>query len=153
VAAAAQGLLAAALLLACAAPPPTYLERTFPTANDARLAELSPGLSEAAVRQQLGEEPIANPVDPRRPFQNPHLEVRFDTGDRRRILILLYLAELATHADCPVLTLVERPAVFEDDRLVATSWGELRERLEDYGKTADWYRKLRYPGTARSCDH
>ena len=93
----------------------------------------------------MGWDPIANPLDPGRPFANPHLELVLVARDETRVELWLYLTELATHPECPFLTWADRPAVFEDGLLVASDWAGLRERLEDYGRPADWYRGLRYP--------
>ncbi len=144
------GLVCALLLAACAGSlPPPPAERLHPTGNDDRLEALRPGLRVEEVRRHMGEEPIPSPLDGARPFANPHLELVFLAPDERRIEIWLYLTELSTHPECPFLTWSDRPAVFEDGRLVSWSWGGLRSRLEDYGRSADWYRQVRYPRFGR----
>ena len=136
---------AALLLASCArlAPPP--LERSYPTGNEARLERLQPRLAKGDVHRIMGDEPIPNPLDAERPFANPHLELRIGTPDGRIVDIWLYLTILYTHADCPRLTWLERPVVFEDGRMAFSGWDGLRERRSEYGRSADWYRKVRYP--------
>lgn len=101
------------------------------------------------MRNLLHHGDLPNPVDPEQPLPQPHLEAQFDAPDGRRIEIWLYRVTLHTHPSCPTLTWEERPVVFEDERLVAWSWSDVQEALEEYGKSADWYRHMRYPSFGR----
>ena len=138
-------LSAGLLLVSCAPVAPPLLEASHPTGNEARFERLAPGLSASEVRHRMGQQPIANPLDPARPFANPHLELRIGAPDGRVVEIWLYLSVLYTHAHCPRLRWLERPVVFEDGRLAFSGWDGLHKRLSSYGRSADWYRKLRYP--------
>lgn len=141
-----RALLAGLCLLACGhVAPSAPAERSYPTANEGRFAHVEPGQSPAQVQLLFGVEPIANPFEAERPFANPHLEVAAEDVRGRQLRIWLYLTELRTHPECPWLTFSDRPVVFEDGRVVASSWSELEARLESWGKSADWYRALRYP--------
>lgn len=134
------------LLLACAAPlDPRPLERLYPTGNPARLDALHAGLGPAEVDTRLGRATLENPLDPARPFANPHQELVLRTPHGSRVEIWLYLTELRTHPECPQLTWADRPVLFIEGRLVAWTWDGLFERLEEIGRGADWYRGLRYP--------
>ena len=135
-----------AALAACAGPlsgPPA--ERLYPTRNPARLEALRAGLAPAAVLARMGSDPVPHPLEPERPFANPHQQLVFEAPGARRVELWLYLTELRTRPECPFLEWRDQPVVFEEGRLVAWSWAGLRERLEDYGRSADWYRHLRYP--------
>ena len=143
-------LLSAGLLLASCAPvAPPLLEASYPTGNEARFERLRPGLSASEVRRLMGEEPIPNPLAPGRPFANPHLELRIGALDGRVVDIWLYLTVLYTHPDCPQLSWFERPVVLEDGRLAFSGWDGLQKRRSSYGRSAGWYRKLRYPRFGR----
>ena len=141
------------LLLACVGPgtPTPRLPEVIGTGNEGRIEALDVGLSREQVRERVGVEPIANPVEPGASFANPYLEFPFRAPDGRRVEVWLYVVELQTAAECPELSVRDRPVVFEQGRLVARDWAGLEQRLEAYGRSADWYRKLRHPGPGR-CD-
>ena len=142
-------VLFAALAAGCSTPPRVLPERSYPTGNEAHVQALQPDMTHDQVRQAVGTEPVPNPADSKHPFSNPHLELVFEAPGERRVELWLYLTELRTHPACPELTWSELPVAFEDGRLVARSWSDVSARLEDWGRSADWYRKLRYPSFGR----
>ena len=97
----------------------------------------------------MGEAPIPNPLDDSWPFQSPHFELVLALPGGGRAELWFYLVALEVRPRCPQLRYRDVPVLLERDRLVGVGWAALRARLEEYGRSADWYRQLRNPRFGR----